>query len=89
MIGSPLLQRLQPAGSIRCMGTKQHARSKMYRKVCPICGVNFIATRSDARYCSPTCRSRICREIAGATVSGLAKQLESTTGTKPRKPSQR
>ena len=37
------------------------ARNKEYIKECLVCRKSFIATRSDAKYCSATCRSRKTR----------------------------
>jgi hypothetical protein len=51
-----------------CSDGCQHARELVRRRVkhepraCAVCGESFTPKRSDARYCSPTCRQRAHRE---------------------------
>lgn len=52
---------------------------KMYRKICPICNVSFVARRKDARYDGPACRqiaSRLSRWYAKEKLAQNATQKE-------------
>lgn len=49
--------------SSRCRSSNSDGSSKYYKprtydKVCPLCGVEFVARRKDKKYCTATCRGR-------------------------------
>jgi len=46
------------------MGRPAHyQRHKRYNPTCPVCERRFTSTRSDAQYCSPACRMKVCRAV--------------------------
>jgi hypothetical protein len=46
--------------------SRDRAEHRHKRLVCAVCGGTFTAARSDARYCSATCRQRAHRKAAAA-----------------------